>query len=82
MRRFLTTNGDIYEIIQIYQQRYFLSIPCLSTSTSLFAQSYPAKAVTLVVPFAAGGPTDVTARLSLAPWQSLLVSTLGDETCR
>jgi tripartite-type tricarboxylate transporter receptor subunit TctC len=41
----------------------FLSIACLSTSTSLFAQSYPAKAVTLVVPFAAGGPTDVTARL-------------------
>lgn len=41
----------------------FLWIACLSTSTSLFAQSYPAKAVTLVVPFAAGGPTDVTARL-------------------
>jgi tripartite-type tricarboxylate transporter receptor subunit TctC len=34
-----------------------------ATSRMARAQNYPSRAVTLIVPFAAGGPTDVTARI-------------------
>ena len=41
----------------------FVAGLALVASTAAFAQSYPTKTVTVIVPFAAGGPTDTVARL-------------------
>lgn len=41
-------------------------------SSTATAQSYPAKPVTLVVPFAAGGPTDTLARIMSEPMRRAL----------
>ncbi|HEY0846878.1 MAG TPA: tripartite tricarboxylate transporter substrate binding protein BugD [Noviherbaspirillum sp.] len=41
----------------------FVAGLALVASTAAFAQSYPTKTVTMIVPFAAGGPTDTVARL-------------------
>ncbi|HYC43081.1 MAG TPA: tripartite tricarboxylate transporter substrate binding protein BugD [Noviherbaspirillum sp.] len=41
----------------------FVAGLALVASTAAFAQSYPAKTITVIVPFAAGGPTDTVARL-------------------
>lgn len=44
---------------------------CLLSGTA-FAQTYPNKAITMIVPFAAGGPTDVVARVIGEPMSRIL----------
>jgi tripartite-type tricarboxylate transporter receptor subunit TctC len=47
-----------------------------------FAQTYPNKAITMIVPFAAGGPTDIVARIVAEPMsralgQSVVIENVG-----
>src|SRR5207249_6217246 len=56
-----------------------LSVFCLSQAS---AQDYPTKVITMVVPFAAGGPTDTVARLIAVPMtktlkQQVIVENVG-----
>ena len=43
-----------------------LAVSALITATSAHSQSYPSKPIRIVVPFSAGGPTDITVR-NIAP---------------
>ena len=47
--------------------RILVSVAALAVASSAMAQQYPAKPVKVVVPFGAGGPTDVVARLVMQP---------------
>ena len=44
----------------------------LGMAESAVAQSYPSRPITMVVPFAAGGPTDVLARIIAEPMRAFL----------
>jgi tripartite-type tricarboxylate transporter receptor subunit TctC len=54
------------------------SIPILAliASTGVWAQTYPTKPVTMIVPFAAGGPTDTVARTLGGAMQTTLKQTI------
>ena len=52
---------------------YILALAALlGMASGATAQSYPSRPVTLVVPFAAGGPTDVLARIIVEPMRAAL----------
>jgi tripartite-type tricarboxylate transporter receptor subunit TctC len=64
------------------RQNYVLAVILAMASAAVSAQSYPSKPVTMIVPFAAGGPTDTLARNLGVAWgkqlkQTVLVENVG-----
>lgn len=51
-------------------------IACLAPRVECHAQAWPAKPVSIVVPFSAGGPTDVLARIMTEPLRRFLGQTI------
>src|SRR4029077_10003079 len=49
-----------------------IAVAFAMTSSTALAQSYPNKAITMLVPFAAGGPTDTVARVTAQSMSKLL----------
>lgn len=53
-------------------KRFLASTILALTALSAQAQTFPSKTITIVVPFAAGGPTDVVTRLLTEPMSKIL----------
>jgi tripartite-type tricarboxylate transporter receptor subunit TctC len=61
--------------------RPLLAAAIVLNATAAFAQAYPAKPIVMVIPFAAGGPTDVVGRtLAASMTKSLGVSVVVENT--
>ena len=52
--------------------RLFSAVLMCALSTSVFSQNYPSKPIKLLVPFAAGGTTDIVARVIAEPLGRIL----------
>lgn len=69
--------------MKLSRRAVVLGLPAAAAAASpAFAQAYPTKPITVIVPFAAGGPTDVIARLigdhmSRTLGQQILVENVG-----
>src|SRR5688572_1677497 len=48
---------------RLLMKRFLLAAAALLVATTAAAQDYPARSVTMIVPYAAGGPTDTVARV-------------------
>ena len=58
--------------LAIQRARLFSAVLMCSLSTSVFSQNYPSKPIKLLVPFAAGGTTDIVARVIAEPLGRIL----------
>jgi len=68
--------------MKLSRRAVVLGLPAAAAASPAFAQAYPTKPITVIVPFAAGGPTDVIARLigdhiSRTLGQQILVENVG-----
>ena len=60
----------------------FIALAAMLLSSHALAQAYPTKPITMIVPFAAGGPTDTVARsvaaiMSKSLGQTVIVENAG-----
>ena len=64
--------------MKLYRRSVLAGAAALSASPKAFAQAYPSKPIKIVVPFAAGSATDLTARGLGAKLQDILKQPMVD----